>query len=327
MEVKLGRRIHVPLLMMLNCGGTFMEFIERNEVKMETGMFLDEDFPFYISYKQISDYRDSEVLSHWHIELEYILVLEGRLDYIGEDSEYTMSEGEGVLVNGNVLHSYRRNRTNECRYLVVIFHPSLIGYNAAGRISANYIFPYFSGDQAFTDIRLTGRELWHSEIASILLEAESYSAAGAAGYEMDIQILLLKCWRILYEKVLCAREGRPGKNPKNELIYKAVKYIREHIEEKIYLTDIARACSISNTECCRMFKRQVGQSPMEYVKKYRIKRSLDFLENKNCSIMQVAQMAGFESQSYYTKVFRSIMKCTPQEYRKENKRVIDTGGT
>ena len=128
MEVKLGRRIHVPLLMMLNCGGTFMEFIERNEVKMETGMFLDEDFPFYISYKQISDYRDSEVLSHWHIELEYILVLEGRLDYIGEDSEYTMSEGEGVLVNGNVLHSYRRNRTNECRYLVVIFHPSLIGY-------------------------------------------------------------------------------------------------------------------------------------------------------------------------------------------------------
>ena len=54
---------------------------------------------------------------------------------------------------------------------------------------------------------------------------------------------------------------------------------------------------------------------------------LDFLENKNCSIMQVAQMAGFESQSYYTKVFRSIMKCTPQEYRKENKRVIDTGGT
>ena len=313
--------------MMLNCGGTFMEFIERNEVKMETGMFLDEDFPFYISYKQISDYRDSEVLSHWHIELEYILVLEGRLDYIGEDSEYTMSEGEGVLVNGKVLPSYRRNRTNECRYLVVIFHPSLIGYNSAGRISANYIFPYFSGDQAFTDIRLTGRELWHSEIASILLEAESYSAAGAAGYEMDIQILLLKCWRILYEKVLCAREGRPGKNPKNELIYKAVKYIREHIEEKIYLTDIARACSISNTECCRMFKRQVGQSPMEYVKKYRIKRSLDFLENKNCSIMQVAQMAGFESQSYYTKVFRSIMKCTPQEYRKENKRVIDTGGT
>lgn len=133
--------------------------------------------------------------------------------------------------------------------------------------------------------------------------------------------------RILYEKVLYAGAGRPGKNPKNELIYKAVKYIREHLGEKIYLTDIARACSISNTECCRMFKRQVGQSPMEYVKKYRVKRSLDFLENKNCSIMQVAQMAGFESQSYYTKVFRSIMKCTPQEYRKENKRVIDNDET
>ena len=92
--------------------------------------------------------------------------------------------------------------------------------------------------------------------------------------------------RILHEKVLCAGAGRPGKNPKNELIYKAVKYIREHMGEKIYLTDIARACSISNTECCRMFKRQVGQSPMEYVKKYRVKRSLDFLENKNCMILQ-----------------------------------------
>lgn len=65
---------------------------------------------------------------------------------------------------------------------------------------------------------------------------------------------------------------------------------------------------------------------MEYVKKYRIKRSLDFLDQKDYSIMQVAEMVGFDSQSYYTKVFRGMMKCTPQEYRRQKEKVNQGGG-
>ena len=303
-----------------------MEHIERNQDKMETRMFLDEDFAFYIYERRISDYRDGEVLSHWHIELEFILVLEGCLDYIGENSEYMLSEGQGVLVNGNVLHSYRRKEMKECRYLVMIFHPSLLGYSNEGRISKKYIYPYFAGNKTFLDICLSGEEAWQKEYIKAVFEADRIFEAQAKGYELDLQMTLLRCWRILYENVLCSRPVQPEKDTKDELIYKAVKYIREHMGGKIYLSDIADACSISNTECCRMFKRQVGQSPMEYVKKYRIKRSLDFLDQKDYSIMQVAEMVGFDSQSYYTKVFRGMMKCTPQEYRRQKEKVNQGGG-
>lgn len=293
-----------------------MERIRRNNHKMQTGMEIEEDFPFGTQYKEISGYEGREVLAHWHTELEAIVVVDGEMAYVGEAYEGVLKKGEGILVNGNVLHSYRQLGIKKCKYLVINFHPSLVGFYEEGRMYKKYVYPYFMGRKAFTEIRFSKDIAWQDQMIAMLFGLEQVWIKQKAELEFDIQIMLLKIWKLLYENELRNRPDQPEKDAGAERVYQAVKYIREHTADKIYLSDIADACNTSSTECCRIFKKQVGQSPMEYVMKYRIKKSLEYLADDNLSIMQVAENVGFDSHSYYTKIFRSIMKLTPKEYRK-----------
>lgn len=292
-----------------------MEHIQRNQNRMETGVPIEKDFPCGAYYKNISGYRDGEVLSHWHIEFEAILVVEGEMDYVGEASEYTISKGEGIFINSNVLHSFKKKENKECRYLVVIFHPSLIGMHEEGRIYKVYFAPFIAGNRKFLDLRVERMMVWREKWMFTMLEIEKSFGKKKEGYELEIQRLLLGCWEQLYKSVIKDCPVQQEKREMAERVYQAMRYIKEHIDEKIYLSDVAKSCTISNTECCRMFKRQVGQSPMGYIMKYRIKQSLELLENENLTVREVGEMVGFESHSYYTKNFRKVMKCSPKEYR------------
>lgn len=294
-----------------------MDIIERNRNKMETGERLEEQFPFQAVYKTILGYFAGEILSHWHAELELIIVETGEMDYIGESSEFTLHRGEGVLVNSNILHSYKKREGQDCRYLVVRFSPELVSLREDVRLYKKYVQPYIAGNRTFMDLKLSSDVLWQKEFMALMKETYAPPEQNAEGWELEVQLILLKGWQQLYHQFLRYREVQPDREIGNERIHMAVEFIKEHVEDRIRLSDIAAACNISNTECCRVFKQRIGQSPMEYVTKYRIRRSTAYLEEPELSIMQVAGLVGFESQSYYTKVFGSIMGCTPKEYRKQ----------
>lgn len=63
-------------------------------------------------------------------------------------------------------------------------------------------------------------------------------------------------------------------------------------------------------------------TPFDYLLKYRISKSLDALTNTTDSISAIALNCGFSSISYYGKIFKKYMNCTPSEYRKARKNDI-----
>jgi AraC-like DNA-binding protein len=58
------------------------------------------------------------------------------------------------------------------------------------------------------------------------------------------------------------------------------------------------------------------ESVFEYILYYRIQQSLYLLQSDDYSIMQIALKVGFNSSSYYSKLFKKYMKMTPREYKK-----------
>jgi AraC-like DNA-binding protein len=67
----------------------------------------------------------------------------------------------------------------------------------------------------------------------------------------------------------------------------------------------------------RFFKAMTRTTPIEYLNAYRIKRAGEYLAMSDKKISAIAMDVGFDNLSYFIKVFRQTMKCTPSEYRKE----------
>ena len=96
-------------------------------------------------------------------------------------------------------------------------------------------------------------------------------------------------------------------------------YLQKNYDVGISLDEIADYIGLSRSECCRYFKRKSGQTISDYLRQYRIHKSLDLLIETDDPISQIAQNCGFSNQSYYTKEFRKQTGITPKQYRLRQK--------
>lgn len=97
---------------------------------------------------------------------------------------------------------------------------------------------------------------------------------------------------------------------------KAVGYITRHYSEQITLEQLASYCNISKQQLIRYFKHCFGDTPINYINDYKLSRAKELLfYSPNLLISEIAAELGFNSQYYFTKLFKKRMGETPSEYR------------
>ena len=95
----------------------------------------------------------------------------------------------------------------------------------------------------------------------------------------------------------------------------ALKYIRQHACEGVNVADVLRAVPMSRTLLERKFKALLGHSPHRQLVQARVERAKHLLVESEVSIAVVAELAGFESASYLSVVFRRETGGSPYAYR------------
>ena len=100
-------------------------------------------------------------------------------------------------------------------------------------------------------------------------------------------------------------------------IWSAVHYIRDHINNKIKISELAGHCNLSNDHLIRLFKKELNTTPIDYINRKKIEKAQLMLVIENNTIKEVAYALAFENISYFNKVFRKILNKTPTEYKKE----------
>ncbi len=99
------------------------------------------------------------------------------------------------------------------------------------------------------------------------------------------------------------------------MIKKSINYIAKNFDKNITLNEVAKEVHLNPSYFSSIFKQSTGSSFTEYLNMVRIEESKRLLANTDISIIDIAVATGFESQSYFSKVFKKYTGLTPSQYR------------
>ncbi len=117
-------------------------------------------------------------------------------------------------------------------------------------------------------------------------------------------------------KEYCNLVNKCSNNNYSILFSKAINYIKLNFNQEIGLSKISRDLFVHKTNLAKKFKEEVGKTTAEYINEIRIKESKYILQNTTLSIEDIAYCVGYNDKKYFSKVFKSIEKISPSEYRK-----------
>jgi len=101
----------------------------------------------------------------------------------------------------------------------------------------------------------------------------------------------------------------------SDIVYKVMEYTRSNYSNKLSLDDLARHVFLSKSYLSTVFKGETGMGISAYINKVRIDKSNALLTGTRLSISEIAQMCGFEDQSYFTRVYKRQTGMSPKKYR------------
>jgi len=114
---------------------------------------------------------------------------------------------------------------------------------------------------------------------------------------------------------------RPDLNQSNEeeIIYNSKQYIEAQYRYTITLDRLAQHVGVSKYHLQRLFKRNTGLSPLEYVTELRMSDAIERLLHTEDPVTEIAFYLGYKSSSHFSNLFRQHTGYSPTEYRKEGK--------
>ncbi|MBU2947187.1 AraC family transcriptional regulator [Zobellia uliginosa] len=109
----------------------------------------------------------------------------------------------------------------------------------------------------------------------------------------------------------------------NSRLATVIRYIREHLHEPLSIEDLSNKACLSPSHFHRVFKTELGISPIEFINNERIKLAVGLLQDSKRSIKNVYLQCGFESRSYFNRVFKSHQHLSPSEYQAKTAHIHD----
>lgn len=97
----------------------------------------------------------------------------------------------------------------------------------------------------------------------------------------------------------------------------AVYFIQQNITSEIKIEALAERACLSRAQFFRAFKNELGLTPVQFINLERVRRAKRILLKPSVTPYESALYAGFKSQSYFNRVFKTVTGMTPGEWRSQ----------
>lgn len=284
-----------------------MQFHEYHEDKQRGTL----DFPFEF-YHVNPDFPRYIMNYHWHMEFEFIRILQGKFLANLEGKEVHAQEGDFLFINGGTLHSGVPD--TGCIYECLVFDMNaFLKHNPSCKkmiqsIVDHTLLVYHHFKKEDTE---TTNIVWN------IFDAMKHQPEG---YELTVFGEIYHFLGYIYAKHLYFHETEAPQTRKDFKRIRQLKSVLEHIENNyttpVTLEDMADIAHMSPKYFCRFFSEMTRQRPMDYLNRYRIERASFELSSTDVSVTEIAYNCGFNDLSYFIKTFKKYKGVTPGQYKK-----------
>lgn len=276
------------------------------------------DYPVSLFYLDLQKSYMNRIRWHWHEEMEILILNDGLAEVSTDDTSYTLKPGQGIIINQNVMHAIYSPNQENCTFYSFVFHPDFLFGHKSSYLQTQFLLPIQSS-RLFKMLVLDEANAWHERMLDAVNDAIAVNMAKPFGYEVATKGHLCRFWSELIGQ-LPQMEAAPSPQASLDVqrVKQAMLFIRTHHAEPLSLDEIAGSVHISKSECCRCFSRTLQMTPFEYLMKYRIFEATKKLMEHPDEPMSIADLAlsvGFNNTSYFNKLFKKFLGCTPTYYR------------
>ena len=281
-------------------------------------VFNSLDYPVNVFFLDLHRSYMNRIRWHWHEEMEVLIINDGLAQVSTDDGSYTLRPGQGIIINQNVMHSIVSQNSENCTFYSFVFHPDFLFGHKSSYLQTQFLLPV-QNFRLFKVLILNESNAWHERMLDAINDAIAVNLTKPFGYEIATKGHLCRFWSELIGKLPQYETAPPPHVSLDEQrVKEAMLFIRTHHAEPISLDEIARSVHISKSECCRCFARTLQMTPFEYLMKYRIfeaTKKMTAHPDDPLSVSDLALSVGFNNTSYFNKIFKKFLGCTPTYYR------------
>lgn len=251
----------------------------------ETDLCPDPELPLLLHNCLI----ESEVLPHWHTNIELLYIQEGEMVISIDGQEYAALPGDIILINSNCLHTFK-TITQTSRYRCLIIEETFINQHQLDYTTVSF-----------------QTKINHAEILALYLRMMAEFDGYRTHYKTMLQGMCLEMISLLFREL--DYSPLPLSQPalshsKVELTKLGIDYISQHYQHVILIDDICLAIGVSKFHFCRIFKEVTELTVNEFINHFRCTRAQVLLLKKDAIVADCALACGFNDPSYFAKMYR-----------------------
>ncbi len=222
------------------------------------------------------------------------------------------TDGEGWCACGGARHTIKKNN------FFVIPAETPHAYGNRPDASWEIYWVHFEGlqSQLFAE-RLSGKKYGQANPLVYRRELLQLFHQMIADLENELSIEALRfanarLWHLLGDMVYHRRFALEGHR---NIVDRAIAIMKERVEETLGLDELTNELGISTTYFCRLFKKRMELTPIDYFNRLKIQRACQYLDFTDMAIQEIANAIGYDDPFYFSRAFKRVMGVPPLRYR------------
>lgn len=239
--------------------------------------------------------------------------------------EYNVLEGYNrVIVKSDIEPNSLMNKEKLDEYLEKILSALKVGQED---VMSDYLKLYF-GQVKFEKYGLNNIKTLILSLISKVLDTYNQmcireNMKEVLDFKLVEEIYGLEDFKVLENSILvvfnklCKNLHNSRENEKQQIVVQALQFIDTNYSDSgLDLNKISEELNMSTSYFSRIFKKERGQTFIEYLTEYRIEKAKELLKASDMKVYEISEQVGYEDAHYFSYNFRKNVGKTPLQFRK-----------
>lgn len=253
---------------------------------------------------------------HTHDFWEIVIITGGHGQHVTGESTYPLAAGDAFVIGGARSHDF--HNLEHLKLINILFDVEQLPWTLGDLKAMPGYHALFTLEPAFRQrhrfdsrLRLAPMDLAYAIELVDRLELElNERSAGFRVMALTTMMQLVTYLARCYDRVRDSRSRAVFE------IADAIAHIETNYAYEITLDQLIEISNMSRRNFLRTFESAMGDSPIQYLIRLRIRKACERLRSSNTSITQVAVDVGFLDSNYFSRKFRDLVGVSPREYKR-----------